>query len=134
MHLNQRSPYTVHTPTFLTPSRHVKKISKGSMLRFILTWSRNGRKWTTHHGGTLSPRKSLAYMKPSSKLVSFSSFYYCYSLMSLSSSAPPTQKKAYQALLTQEVNNKLAGLESGCGFTQLINNALHLEHDQCVVG
>jgi hypothetical protein len=59
---------------------------------------------------------------------------YCCSLMSLSSSAPPTQKKAYQALLTQEVNNKLAGLESGCGFTQLINNALHLEHDQYVVG
>jgi len=50
------------------------------------------------------------------------------------SSAPPTQKKAYQALLTQEVNNKLAGLGSGCGFTQLVNDALHLEHDQYVVG
>jgi hypothetical protein len=51
----------------------------------------------------------------------------------LTSSAPPTQKKAYQALLTQEVNNKLAGLDSGCGFTQLINDALHLEHDQYVL-
>ena len=50
-----------------------------------------------------------------------------------SSSAPPTQRKAYQALLMQEVNNKLASLESICGFTQLINDALHLEHDQYVV-
>ena len=53
--------------------------------------------------------------------------------MSLPSSAPPTQKKAYQALLTQEVNNKLAGLESGCGFTQLVSDGLRLEHDQYVV-
>jgi hypothetical protein len=48
--------------------------------------------------------------------------------------SPSMQKKVYQALLKQEVNNKLAGLESGCGFTQLINNALHLEHDQYIVG
>lgn len=47
-----------------------------------------------------------------------------------SSLAPPTQKKAYQALLALEVTNKLAGLERTCGFTQLINDALHLEHDQ----
>ena len=47
-----------------------------------------------------------------------------------SSLAPPTQKKAYQALLAHEVTNKLAGLESACGFTQFINDALHLEHDQ----
>lgn len=47
-----------------------------------------------------------------------------------SSLAPPTQKKAYQTLLAHEVTNKLAGLESTCGFTQLINDALHLEHDQ----
>ena len=47
--------------------------------------------------------------------------------------APPTQKKAYQALLAREVNHKLAGLKSGCGFTQLVNDGLHLEHDQYVV-
>jgi len=70
-------------------------------------------------------------MKPSSKLVSvchFAAHYHPYPSL-----APPTQKKAYQALLAQEVNNKLAGLESGCGFTQLLSDALHLEHDQYVV-
>ena len=45
-------------------------------------------------------------------------------------SAPPTQKKAYEKLLHQETQNELAGLKTGCGFTQLVNTALKLEHEQ----
>ena len=44
--------------------------------------------------------------------------------------APPTQKMAYEKLLHQETQNELAGLKARCGFTQLINSALKLEHEQ----
>ena len=113
---------------FLTPLRGMKKTSKGSMPQFVPTWSRNGRKLMTHHTWTLSPRASSVYIKPTSRFVGTLSFVL---LMILTSSlAPPTQKKVYQALLAHEVTNKLAGLESTCRFTQFINDALHLEHDQ----
>lgn len=46
-------------------------------------------------------------------------------------SGPPTQKKAYKALLTAEMQAELS--ESGIvGPAHFINNGLRLERDQCV--
>jgi hypothetical protein len=42
---------------------------------------------------------------------------------------PPTQKKAYEKLIQDEKIAELAGMDS-TGGVQLINMALHIEHEQ----